>query len=182
MIQTKIVFFLHDRNCLSKANSLELLHEGAMVGKVLPETLEDSADMVPYSELIIELASGTGMLNICTEETIFKSRRDKKDQNLTAKNMHGQLQKVLKLLLLFLQNYVWFTTLTAQNHRVNKLTSVELHEGGNQLFDGQRVVLHHFREPLSTWLYSRVGDKQHLHQLGDKVGVPNVVLAADEHH
>lgn len=35
-----------------------------MVGKVLPETLEDSADMVPYSELIIEFAGGTGMLNI----------------------------------------------------------------------------------------------------------------------
>lgn len=35
-----------------------------MVGKVLPETLEDSADMVPYSELIIELAGGACMLDI----------------------------------------------------------------------------------------------------------------------
>lgn len=61
-------------------------------------------------------------------------------------------------------------------------TRVELHEGGDQLFDGQRVVLHHFGESLSTRLDSRVGDEQHLHQLGDKVGVPDVVLAADEHH
>lgn len=61
-------------------------------------------------------------------------------------------------------------------------TRVELHEGGDQLFDGQRVVLHHFRESLSTRLDSRVGDEQHLHQLGNKVGVPDVVLAADEHH
>lgn len=64
----------------------------------------------------------------------------------------------------------------------NILTSIELHECRDQLFDGQRVVLHHFRKSLSTRLYSRVGDKQHLHQLGDKVGVPDVVLAADEHH
>lgn len=63
-----------------------------------------------------------------------------------------------------------------------KLTSVELHEGGNQLLDRQRVVLHHFREALSTRLYGRVGDEQHLHQLGDKVRVPDVVLTADEHH
>lgn len=35
-----------------------------MVRNVLPETLEDRADMVPYSELIIELAGGAGMLNI----------------------------------------------------------------------------------------------------------------------
>lgn len=46
------------------ANSLELLHEGSMVGNVLPEALEDRADMVPYSELIIKLTGSTGMLNI----------------------------------------------------------------------------------------------------------------------
>lgn len=63
-----------------------------------------------------------------------------------------------------------------------ELTSVELHEGRDQLFHRQRVVLHHFRESLSTRLYCRVGDKQHLHQLSDKVGVPDVVLAADEHY
>lgn len=63
-----------------------------------------------------------------------------------------------------------------------ELTSVELHEGRDQLFDRQWVVLHHFRESLSSRLHSRVGDKQHLHQLGDKVGVPDVVLAANEHH
>lgn len=68
-----------------------------------------------------------------------------------------------------------------ENHLV-ELTSVELHEGRDQLFDRQRVVLHHFRESLGAWLYSRVGDKQHLHQLGNKVRVPDVVLAADEHH
>lgn len=55
-----VICLHHDQ----KANSLELLHEGAMVGKVLPEALEDSADMVPYSELIIKLAGGAGMLNI----------------------------------------------------------------------------------------------------------------------
>lgn len=63
-----------------------------------------------------------------------------------------------------------------------KLTSVKLHESRDQVFDGQRVVLHHFRESLSTRLNSGVGDEQHLHQLGDKVGVPDVVLTADEHH
>lgn len=42
-----------------------------MVGKILPETLEDSADMVPYSKLIIELTGGAGMLNIWPEETIY---------------------------------------------------------------------------------------------------------------
>lgn len=50
------------------------------------------------------------------------------------------------------------------------------------MFDGQGVVLHHFRESLSTRLYSRVGDKEHLHQLGNKVRVSDVVLAADENH
>lgn len=35
-----------------------------MVGKVLPETFEDSADVVPYSELVIELAGGASMFNI----------------------------------------------------------------------------------------------------------------------
>lgn len=50
------------------------------------------------------------------------------------------------------------------------------------MFDGQWVVLHHFRESLSTRLYGWVGDKQHLHQLGDEVRVPDVVLTADEHH
>lgn len=45
-------------------NSLEFLHEGAMMGNVLPETLEDRANMVPYCELIVELAGGAGMLDI----------------------------------------------------------------------------------------------------------------------
>lgn len=40
-----------------------------MVRKVLPETLEDGANMVPYSKLIVELAGGTGMLDIWPEET-----------------------------------------------------------------------------------------------------------------
>lgn len=35
-----------------------------MVSNVLPETLEDGADMVPYSELIIELTGSTSVLNI----------------------------------------------------------------------------------------------------------------------
>lgn len=63
---------MHHFLILSKVNSLELLHEGAMVGQVLPETLEDSADMVPYSEFIIELTGGTSMLNICAAETVFQ--------------------------------------------------------------------------------------------------------------
>lgn len=61
-------------------------------------------------------------------------------------------------------------------------TSVELHEGRDQLFHRQWMVLHHFRKSLSAWLYSRVGDKQYLHQLSNKIGVPDVVLTADEHH
>lgn len=51
-------------NPLAKANSLEFLQEGAVMANVLPETLEDGADMVPYSELIIELTGGSSMLNI----------------------------------------------------------------------------------------------------------------------
>ena len=43
-----------------------------MVGNVLPQTLEDSADMVPYSELILERAGGAGMLNIWPERTVEK--------------------------------------------------------------------------------------------------------------
>lgn len=61
------------------SNSLELLHEGAMVGNVLPEALEDSTDMVPYCELIIELTGGPGVLNIWPAETL------KKDGDLTVK-------------------------------------------------------------------------------------------------
>ena len=44
------------------------------------------------------------------------------------------------------------------------------------------MVLHHLREALGPRLYSWISDKQHLHQLGNKVGVPDIVLAADEHH
>lgn len=55
---------LSDKILCLKENSLELLHEGAMVRKVLPETLEDGANMVPYGKLIVELAGGTGMLDI----------------------------------------------------------------------------------------------------------------------
>lgn len=70
-----VVFFLTWQKTFVKPNSLELLHEGAMVGKVLPETLEDSADMVPYSELIVELAGGACMLDIWPEDTVVKSKR-----------------------------------------------------------------------------------------------------------
>ena len=54
--------------CKQQANSLELFHEGAMVGNILPETLEDSADMVPYGEFIIKLAGSTSVLNIWSEK------------------------------------------------------------------------------------------------------------------
>lgn len=62
------------------------------------------------------------------------------------------------------------------------LTSVELHKGRDQLFDRQGVVLHHLGEALRARLHGRVGDEQHFHQLGDQVGVPDVILTADEHH
>lgn len=135
-----------------------------MVGNVLPETLENSADMVPYSELIVELAGGAGMLNIWQEERFFKVKKRVREH---------RFQTIYRISHLLQQLILTCTV---------KLTSVELHEGRDQLFDRQRVVLHHFRESLSARLYSRVGDKQHLHQLGDKVGVPDVVLTADEHH
>lgn len=35
-----------------------------MMSNVLPEALEDRTDVVPYSELIIELAGGSGVLDI----------------------------------------------------------------------------------------------------------------------
>ena len=60
------------------------------------------------------------------------------------------------------------------------LTSVELHESWDQLIDGDRVVLHHLEEALGAGLHRRVGDEQHLHQLGDQVRVADVVLTADE--
>lgn len=44
------------------------------------------------------------------------------------------------------------------------------------------MVLHHLGKALGAQLHRRVGDKKHLHQLGDQVGVPDVVLTADEHH
>lgn len=44
-----------------------------MVSNVLPETLEDGADMVPYSELIIELTGSTSVLNIWPKESVKKS-------------------------------------------------------------------------------------------------------------
>lgn len=62
------------------------------------------------------------------------------------------------------------------------LTGVELHECGDQLVDGERVVLHHLEEALGAGLHRWVGDEQHLHQLGDQVGVADVVLTADEHN
>lgn len=35
-----------------------------MVGNVLPQAFEDGADMISYSEFIIELAGGSSVLNI----------------------------------------------------------------------------------------------------------------------
>lgn len=40
-----------------------------MVGEILPEALEDGANMVPYSKLVVKLTGGTGVLNIWPEET-----------------------------------------------------------------------------------------------------------------
>lgn len=44
------------------------------------------------------------------------------------------------------------------------------------------MVLHHLEEPLGARLHCRVGDKEHLHQLGDQVRVLYVVLTANEDH
>lgn len=46
-----------------------------MVGKILPEALEDGANMVPYSKLVVKLTGGTGVLNILAEETETQTRR-----------------------------------------------------------------------------------------------------------
>ena len=50
------------------AHLLELLQECAVVAHVLPEALEDGADVVADGELIVELAGGTGVLHICGKE------------------------------------------------------------------------------------------------------------------
>lgn len=52
------------KNQASETNSLELLHERAVVREVLPEALEDGADVVADRELIVELAGGAGVFNI----------------------------------------------------------------------------------------------------------------------
>lgn len=49
--------------------SLELLHEGAMVSYVLPKALKNSANVIANGELVIELAGGSGMLDIYGEKT-----------------------------------------------------------------------------------------------------------------
>lgn len=50
------------------AHLLELLQECAVVAHVLPEALEDGADVVADRELIVELAGGTGVLHVCGRE------------------------------------------------------------------------------------------------------------------
>lgn len=44
------------------------------------------------------------------------------------------------------------------------------------------MVLHHLEEALGARLHGWVGDKEHLHQLGDQVWVLYVVLTANEDH
>lgn len=44
--------------------SLELLHKGAMVSYILPKAFKNGANMIANGELVIELAGGSGMLNI----------------------------------------------------------------------------------------------------------------------
>ncbi len=110
---------------MSEVNSLELLHEGAVVCKVLPETLEDSADMVPYSEFVIELTSGAGMLDICTEETVFQVKKENKDCNLTVKHKYVRISCTkTRNYFIILSRYnlhcIQFTTTSAQNYRMNK--------------------------------------------------------------
>lgn len=64
-----------------------------MVGKILPEALEDSADMVPYCKLIIEFAGGSSMLDICPEErlkskNVYSSTIQPKSRSLLELNNH----------------------------------------------------------------------------------------------
>lgn len=44
--------------------SLELLHKSAMVSYVLPKAFKNGADVIANGELVIELAGGSGMLDI----------------------------------------------------------------------------------------------------------------------
>ncbi len=61
-------------------------------------------------------------------------------------------------------------------------TRVKLHEGWHKLIDRQWEVLHHLKKTLSARLHRRVGDEQHLHQLGNQVWVLYVILTANEDH
>lgn len=60
-------------------------------------------------------------------------------------------------------------------------TRVKLHQGRDQQFGGERVVLDHFEELLGPWLHSRVGHKHDFHQFGHQVRVSDVVLVAQHH-
>lgn len=72
--------------------------------------------------------------------------------------------------------------LTTELIRPCQLTCVKLHEGRDKLIDWQGVVLYHLKEALGARLNCWVSNKQHLHQLGNQVGVSDVVLTADKHH
>lgn len=72
--------------------------------------------------------------------------------------------------------------LTTEPINPSQLTCVKLHEGGDELIDWQRVVLDQLKEALGARLNCWVSNKQHLHQLGNQVGVSDVVLTANEHH
>lgn len=49
-----------------------------MVGEILPEALEDGANMVPYGKLVVKLTGGTSVLDIWPEETEIRKIAFKK--------------------------------------------------------------------------------------------------------
>lgn len=61
-------------------------------------------------------------------------------------------------------------------------TCIKLHQGRNQQFGGERMVLNHFKELLRSWLNSRVGHKHDFYQFGHQVRIADVVLVAQHHN
>lgn len=64
---------LHDRKQPETTSySLELFHKCTMVSYILPEAFENGADVVADCKLVIEFASGSGMLHIWKRQQIPK--------------------------------------------------------------------------------------------------------------
>ena len=54
----------NSRNTSQPFSVLELLQEGPVVAGVLPQALEDGADVIADGELVVELAGGARVLHI----------------------------------------------------------------------------------------------------------------------